>query len=95
MLTTLAFQERCRTWAGLPHEIRQWFSGPAPSQVPKSPPEAFQHDVPGPQDVPAESFVLGLISVSSVDYLDLQQGKRQRFTRSQAGDAWTMTDTCA
>ena len=95
VLSTSASQERSRTWAGLPHEIREWFSGPPTSQVPKSPPEAFTHDVPGPNDLPAESFVLGLISASSVDYLDLQQGKRQLFTKLHADDTWSMTDTCA
>ncbi|KAK9844827.1 hypothetical protein WJX74_007370 [Apatococcus lobatus] len=88
-------QERCRAWAGLPHEIREWFSGPPPSQIPKSPPEAFHHAVPGPKDSPADSFVLGLIDVMSVDYLDLQQGRRQLFTRPHPDERWSLTETCA
>ena len=86
----LRMQERQRAWAGLPVEIREWFSGPPPSQIPKSPPEAFDHHVPGPDDKPAESFVLGLLSLCKVEHLHVYSGLWE-FSCKQNDGSWEVT----
>lgn len=88
-------QAREHLWANLSERARSQFTFPqpgAPRDMDSQAPQDLAPDPPPPREgAAADTFALGVLAVSSVDYLALKDNDRRRFERPEGSQSWQET----